>query len=129
MLKNVEMFARRESIVDTLFHVAMKKDVSTAIELYYELKNTHPDQYIFKQRELTTVAFELVQKEKLKDAIEFLKLGTAIYPESASAYQALGIGYHMDGQETLAVQNFKKVLELEPSNSYAKEMLLRLMNE
>ncbi|MCW8803700.1 MAG: hypothetical protein OQK57_04810, partial [Ignavibacteriaceae bacterium] len=65
----------------------------------------------------------------LKDAIEFLKLGTIIYPESVSAYQALGISYHMDGQETLAIQNFKKVLELEPSNNDAKEMLMRLMND
>lgn len=129
MLEDVEMFAKRESFVDTLFLVTMKTDVSTAIELYYELKKNHTDQYIFKQRELATVAFELFQNEKLKDAIEFLKLGTTIYPESASAYQALGIGYHMDGQETLAVQNFEKVLELEPSNTSAKEMLLRLMNE
>jgi cytosine/adenosine deaminase-related metal-dependent hydrolase len=129
MLEDVEMFAKKESFVDTLFLTTMKTDVSTAIELYYELKKNHPDRYIFKQRELTTVAFELVQNEKLKDAIEFLKLGTIIYPESVSAYQALGISYHMDGQETLAIQNFEKVLELEPSNNDAKEMLLRLMNE
>ena len=129
MLLDVEKFAKKESFVDTLFHVAIKKDVSTAIELYYELKNNHPDEYIFKQDELTRVAFTLIQDEKLKDAIEFLKLGITIYPESASAYQALGIGYHMDGQEALAVQNFEKVLELDPSNNYAKEMLLNLINE
>jgi len=129
MLLDVEMFAKRESFVDTLFHVAIKKDVSTAIELYYELKNNHPDQYIFKQDELTRIAFTLIQDEKLKDAIEFLKLGITIYPESPSAYQALGIGYHMDRQKALAVQNFEKVLELDPSNNYAKEMLLNLKNE
>jgi hypothetical protein len=129
MLEDVEMFAKRESFVDTLFLTTMRTDVSSAIELYYELKKNHPDRYIFKQRELTTVAFELVQNEKLKDAIEFLKLGTIIYPESVSAYQALGISYHMDGQETLAIQYFEKVLELEPSNNDAKEMLMRLMNK
>ena len=129
MLLDVEMFAKRKSFVDTLFHVAIKKDVSTAIELYYEMKNNHPDQYIFKQDELTRVAFALIQDEKLKDAIEFLKLGITIYPESPSAYQALGIGYHMDGQKALAVQNFEKVLELDPSNNYAKEMLLNLKHE
>ena len=129
MLLDVEKFAKKESFVDTLFHVAIKKDVSTAIELYYELKNNHPDEYIFKQDELTRVAFTLIQDGKLKDAIEFLKLGITIYPESAPAYQALGIGYHMDGQGALAVQNFEKVLELDPSNNYAKEMLLDLINE
>jgi cytosine/adenosine deaminase-related metal-dependent hydrolase len=129
MLFDVEMFAKRESFVDTLSDVALSKDVLTAIELYYELKNNHPNQYIFKQVELTSVAFELVQNEKLKDAIEILKLGITIYPESASAHQALGIAYQLDGQKKLAVQSFEKVLELEPNNHHAKEMLTSLMNE
>jgi tetratricopeptide (TPR) repeat protein len=127
MLFDVEMFAKRESFVDTLLHVAINKDVATAIELYYDLQNNHRDQYIFKQRELAALAFELVQDEKLIDAIEILKLGITIYPESASAYQALGMGYHLDGQEDLAVQNFQKVIELEPDNKDAKEMLTRLI--
>jgi len=129
MLFDVEMFAKRESFVDTLFHVALEKDVTASIELYYELKKNHPDQYIFKQRELTTVAFNLVHNNKLKDAIVILKLGITLYPESASAYQALGMGYHLDGQEELAVQCFKKVLELEPNKTDTKEMLTRLIKE
>jgi len=129
LLRDVENYAKRESFVDTLFNAAMSRDVSSAIELYYELKNNHPDQYKFKQREITSVAFELIQSERLRDAIEFLKLSTAIYPESASAYQALGLGYHLDGQEELAVRNFEKVLEIEPGNKSAKEMLSSINSE
>jgi tetratricopeptide (TPR) repeat protein len=129
MLFEVKMFAKKESFVDTLFHVVVKKDVTAAIDLYYELKRNHSNKYIFKQREIATLAFELVQKEKLKDAIEILKLGITIYPESAFAYQALGMGYYLDGQEEMAVLNFQRVLELEPDNNHAKEILMRLKNE
>ena len=129
MLLEVKMFAKKESFVDTLLHVAVKKDVTAAIDLYYELKRNHSNQYIFKQREIATLAFELVQNEKLKDAIEILKLGITIYPESAIAYQALGMGYYLDGQEEMAVLNFQRVLELEPNNNHAKEILMRLKNE
>ena len=55
--------------------------------------------------------------------------GITIYPESAPAYQALGIAYHMDGREALAAQSLAKVLELDPSNNDAKEMLMNLMTE
>jgi cytosine/adenosine deaminase-related metal-dependent hydrolase len=129
MLRDVEMFAKKESFVDTLFYVSIEKDVSKAIELYYDLMNNHPDEYIFKEDELTRVAFRLIQDKKLEDAIEILKLGTTVYPESASAYQTLGISYHMDGQRALAIQNFEKVLELDPSNNDAKEMLWNIMNK
>jgi tetratricopeptide (TPR) repeat protein len=129
MLRDVETFAKKESFVDTLFYVSIEKDVSAAIALYYDLKNNYPDEYIFKEDELTRVAFRLIQNEHLEDAIEILKLGTTVYPESASAFQALGISYHMDGQGELAVQNFEKVLELDPSNNDAKEMLSSLNSE
>ena len=86
------------------------------------------DRYIFKQNELTSVAFKLLQNDKVRDAIEILKLGITIYPESASAYQALGIGYHMDGQMELAIETFKKVLKIDSSNMHAKEMLMKLKN-
>jgi len=124
MLNDVELFAKRESFVDTLLHVAIKKDVSTAIKVYYELKEKYPDRYIFKQDELTTLAFKLTQKDMLKEAIEILKLGVKIYPESAIAYVSLGTGYMMDGQKGLAIENYNKSLELEPSNNYAKEMII-----
>lgn len=129
MLNDVEMFAKRESFVDTLCQVAIEKDVAAAIDLYYELKKNHPDQYIFKQNEITTVAFVLVEHEKLKDAIEILKMGTTVYPESASAYRALGMACHLDGQEEQALWNLEKVLELEPDNNDAKEMIMRFKNE
>lgn len=128
LLNNVEKFVKKESFVDTLFKATIEKDVLSAINLYYELKENCPDQYIFKQNELTSLAFRLVESDKIKDAIEILKFSVTVYPESVSAYQALGLGYHLGGQVELAIETFKKVLKIDPSNNYAQEMLMKLEN-
>ena len=129
MLFDVEMFAKKESFVDTLLYMIIQKDVSQAIDLYYELKKNYPDQYRFKEGELTWLAWELIQLKKIKEAVEILKLGVQVYPEFAFGYDCLGEVYAMDGQKELAIKCYEKLLELEPTSSLAKEMIKKLKNK
>jgi cytochrome c-type biogenesis protein CcmH/NrfG len=49
-----------------------------------------------------------------------------LYPQSANVYDSLGEAHMTDGQKKLAIQNYKKSLELNPDNNNAKEMLEKL---
>jgi cytochrome c-type biogenesis protein CcmH/NrfG len=50
------------------------------------------------------------------------------YPESANTYDSLGEAYMTNGEKELAVQNYKRLLDLDPNNQNAKNMIEK-MNE
>lgn len=67
-----------------------------------------------------------MNENKIQYAIEIFKLNVKMYPQSANVYDSLGEAYMNDGQKELAIQNYKKSLELNPDNTNAKEMLKKL---
>lgn len=59
------------------------------------------------------------EKEKVK-ALDFFNLNTDNYPGSYNAYDSLGEAYEMLGDRRGAINNYKKSLELNPTNEHAK---------
>jgi len=47
-------------------------------------------------------------------------------PQSANAYDSLGEAYVINENKEIAIENYKKSLELNPDNSNALEMLKEL---
>ena len=62
----------------------------------------------------------------MKDAIEILKLNVVMFPKSSNTYDSLADGYKENGDKELAIQNYKKSLELNPKNEPAIEKLKKL---
>jgi tetratricopeptide (TPR) repeat protein len=55
-----------------------------------------------------------------EDAIPLLESGVKIAPQRADLYAALGESYFMAGKTEKAIEEFKKLIELDPSaRSYA----------
>jgi CubicO group peptidase (beta-lactamase class C family) len=63
-----------------------------------------------------------------EDAILILKTVTSEFPESWQAYDALGETYLMKADTILAIQSYRKSLELNPQNKNAAETLKVLEN-
>jgi dienelactone hydrolase/predicted negative regulator of RcsB-dependent stress response len=68
-------------------------------------------------------AHDLMEKNHLTEATELLKLNVQVFPASSNAYDSLGEAYMKAGQKQLAIDNYKKSLELNPDNDNAKEKL------
>jgi cytochrome c-type biogenesis protein CcmH/NrfG len=49
-----------------------------------------------------------------------------VFPSSSNAYDSLGEAYTKAGQKQLAIDSYKKSLELNPANDNAKEKLKML---
>jgi len=64
--------------------------------------------------------------DRLAEAIEVFKMNVEMYPESANAYDSLGEAYMNAGQNELAIENYRRSLELNPENENAARMLQRL---
>lgn len=113
-------------IGETLFTTVMEKDVQTAIKQYRDLKATQQDAYDFSQPQLNGLGYQLLQMKRVKDAIEIFKLNVEMFPQGFNGYDSLGEAYMENGDKQLAIQNYKKSLELNPKNTNAVEKLKKL---
>lgn len=59
-------------------------------------------------------------------ALLYFRLNTAHYPKSANAWDSLAEAYAAQGRRDLAIENYRKSLELNPGNANAVEQLKKL---
>lgn len=60
------------------------------------------------------------------EALEVFRLVCELFPRSANAFDSLGEAYLVLGNKEKAVENYRKVLQLDPQNASAREMIQRL---
>jgi tetratricopeptide (TPR) repeat protein len=75
---------------------------------------------------LNMSGYQMMVRNKLKEAIEVFILNTRLFPGSWNAYDSLGEAYMKSGQKSLAIQNYDKSLKLNSKNKNAVEMLKKL---
>jgi tetratricopeptide (TPR) repeat protein len=130
-----ETFAARQfkdtRVAYMLYEKAVQNGVSGedgAIAFYKELKS--PDSRLFKydigETHLNGVAYALLGQNKVSEAIELFNFMVSEYPQSANAYDSCGEAYMRAGNNGLAIENYRKSLELNPDNENAKKMLEQL---
>jgi len=100
--------------------------VEAAVQYFYKKRTLEPDVILFEEREMNALVYQLLQKNEVKIAIELFKLNVVAYPYSANVYDSLGEAYMKDGQNNLAIQNYRKSLELNQNNNNAREKLMEL---
>lgn len=75
--------------------------------------------------DILQVGNDLLSLERREEAVAFLKLATEKFPNSVSAWLALGDGYHALGNKNQAIQAFAKVLLLDPEHRGSLERIRR----
>ncbi len=75
---------------------------------------------------INSMGYEKMNQNNLDAAFALLCLNVELYPNSANVYDSLGEAYMKDGNRDMAIQNYRKSLQLNPENSNALEMLKRL---
>lgn len=116
----------RQSIAEIMSKTILQKDVAAAVGQYRELKATRPNEYDFREEELNTLGYQMLQLSKVAEAIEIFKLNVEAYPTGFNTYDSLGEAYMVQGNNELAIINYKKSLELNPKNTGATMALERL---
>jgi len=109
-----------------LAHTIISRDVQKAIEQYRDLKKNRPDAYDFSEGELCNLGFKLLNSNRLDEAVKIVNLNLEFFPVSAETYWLLAEVYQAKGLKELAIENYKKALEISPNHDKAKEALLKL---
>ncbi|RNL90353.1 tetratricopeptide repeat protein [Sinomicrobium pectinilyticum] len=80
----------------------------------------------FMEESLIDEGKYLLYKEMNKEAVEICEYTVGMFPNSSAAYQSLAEAYLADGNKELAIQNYKKAIELDPKNNLVIQALKRL---
>nr|WP_314491909.1 serine hydrolase [uncultured Chryseobacterium sp.] len=127
--KNYPKESSKESISLTI-RKELNKSVDKGIKLYKKLKKTQPKEYNFSnESELNMLGYEYMNHGKMDEAIKIFSLNISTFPNSANVYDSRGEVYFNKKEYELSKKDYQKVLELEPTNPNAKEMLLKIEKE
>ena len=118
-----------QSICEPMTEALVKDDVEAAVEVYNTLKTEQPKSWSFAENELNMLGYQLLQREMVDEAIVIFELNVNAYPEAFNTYDSLAEAYMTAGNDTLAIANYQRSLELNPDNSNAVTMLGGLRGE
>ena len=113
---------RNRSFTDQVIEIAIQRGAETGVN---ELAKAGQGQHLLEER-VNRKGYELLQGGSAKQAINVFRLNIQAFPKSANTYDSLGEAYLTAGDTTLAVENYKKSLALDPEIKNAEEVLNRL---
>lgn len=114
----------KRSIAMEILPIFAEDGVDAGFSKYQALKAD--DTYALKEDEMNQVGYQLLQNEKIKEAIEVFKINVAEFPDSWNTYDSLGEAYMMDRQKDKAIANYEKSIEMNPKNQNGKDMLAKI---
>lgn len=75
---------------------------------------------------INSYGYRVLGENRTKDAIAVFRLNTEAFPDQYNTWDSLAEAYLADGQRDLAIQYYRKVLELRPGDENATRMLRQL---
>jgi CubicO group peptidase (beta-lactamase class C family) len=115
-----------KSPAKVLFKNILAKGVVEALAEYREWRKGRKSEDIVNEPQMNRIGYNLIGLKRMKDAIEVFKLNVEDYPQSFNAYDSLGEAYNMNGNKELAIQNYKRSVELNPNSTSGIEALKKL---
>ncbi len=114
------------AISETIGKVVMNNGPDAAIEQYKKLKSDKPDEYDFEENQLNRLGYQLMQLDRVDEAIEIFRLNKEEFPQSANTYDSFGDALLASGDTTQSLINFKKALAMDSTFSATKEKIKEL---
>ena len=93
---------------------------NTVVKTSYQLREANIESGI------NTQGYKFMELKKFDEAIKVLTLNTQLFPKSWITWDSLAEAYMQKGETHIATGFYKKSIELNPNNSYAKEMVEKM---
>lgn len=100
---------------EEFFDVIRAQGVAKAVEQFQEVLKDQPDAAFFDKIPMNNLGYQLLNDGKVEEAIEIFKLNVTAYPDWFT-YDSQAEGYMIYGDIDLALENYKKSVELNPDN-------------
>ena len=115
-------------IGDVLMPIILKEGVESGIKAYRALTADENNYFVydFSAEELNALGKDLLQSQKIEQAIRILQLSVDELPWLAPTHNLLGQAYGENGEKQRAIQSYERALALWPENDEAKKALEKL---
>jgi FKBP-type peptidyl-prolyl cis-trans isomerase len=114
------------SLSEMLSETLTAKGIEAVIAQFHDLKSKGLGDVYTSEAELNAWGYRLLSNNQMREAIEVFKLNVEAYPKSANVYDSLAESYALHGDKQLAIENYKKALELNPQLESARKALQAL---
>lgn len=111
------------------YEYLMAGELGKAIELYKAIQRADSSNYSVSYGRINGLAETLWFERKYEEAIALLIVNTELYPNSENAFRELAVAYLQIGNKELAIENYEKLLELDPQNRSVVEKLRTLRED
>ena len=104
----------------------LAKEFDKALIAFKKIQEKDSLNPAIRQRNINSLGYDFIRKNKVDSAIEIFKINVALYPKTSNVYDSLGEAYIRKKDTVNALANFKKALSINPENRSAKKYLKRL---
>ena len=122
-------YPKGEPAADFIEPVILESGAEAGLKIYSKIREDDSGQYFFTEGLMNALGYRLLLKDKTADAIEVFKYNAKEYPDSFNVYDSLGEAYYKNGETDLAVENYKRSVEMNPDNENGKAMLEKIKAE
>ncbi|HMD08490.1 MAG TPA: c-type cytochrome [Candidatus Acidoferrum sp.] len=109
-----------------------KKGIDSAVALYHDLRQKYygSGQYDFGETSLNQLSESLLAQKKYKEAMAIMEMSfDSNHPDSVWSYHMLAMAHQANGQIDKAIADYRKVLELHPDDTWAKDQIVSLSKD
>ena len=78
---------------------------------------------------INQLGYQQLRFKHIDEAIEFFKQNIKLHPNSFNVYDSMGEAYMINGQKSLAIENYEKSIAINPQNENGKQMIKKLKSE
>lgn len=105
--------------------IASQRGIERGLAEYRAMRESQPPRF-FGPGDLNGWGYMLMEQRRTDDAIRVFSDNVGYYPDNAYAYDSLGEAQLAAGQREAGIQNYRRSLELDPTNTNAAEVLARI---
>jgi beta-lactamase regulating signal transducer with metallopeptidase domain/tetratricopeptide (TPR) repeat protein len=111
----------KKSLAFSVLHVTLKDGIEKGLSHYKAIKDS--SNYFLTEFEMNWAGYDLLQAGKTKESAAIFKLNTELFPNSFNAYDSYGESLMALGEKTLAIENYKKSVQLNPGSKSGLKVL------
>ena len=123
---DAELKMPKKSIGIAMVNEIDANGLESGVAFYKKMKAEDDDSYDFNEGELNYVGYNYLGQDKDDLALAIFKLNVEMFPKASNPYDSLGEAYLKMGDSALAKTNYKKSVELNPTNEGGIKVLKSL---
>ncbi|MGB9181748.1 MAG: amidohydrolase family protein [Pyrinomonadaceae bacterium] len=111
--------------------VVVEQGIEKFRSMFDATRKQHPNSPLVQEAFINGLGYYVLGQKHVKEAIEIFKLNVEAYPKSGNTYDSLAETYMNNGEKHLALELYKKALEVEPhyGNAEAAVEFIKKLSE